>query len=940
MNALTPTHLLPRAALRRVALACVLSLAAAAGHAADPKASQFYEDALVRYEKKDLTGAIIQLKNAIKIDPTMLPVQMLLGRVLLANGEVGAAEVAFNEALKLGVNRVEVILPLAEAVTAQGKPDQLLSQPRFAHADLPADIKAKLLLIKAGAASDLGQAREAIKYLEEARTLNAGDSDSWAAEVPIRIRARQMAEAKVAGDKAVALDPKSPRAAYQQASVAHVSGDLKTAVAMYTRTLALKPGHVDALVARAGLYVDLNQMTEAAADVQAARKADPKDPRSAYLSALLNERQGNAAETKKQLNEVTNLLDPLPLEFIRYRPQLLMLGGMSHFGLDQYEKAKPYLEMVLRTDANSPVSKLLARIYLRERRTDKAVEALDTYLRTHPNDRQAIMLLASSQMAMGRYARSAQLMDEALKKGDDPSMRALLGISLVRAGKYSTAAAELEATLKKDPGQIQAGVALAGLYIASGQGTKAVDVAQALVKRQPQNPGLVSLLGSAMASKGDAAGARAAFEQAVKLDPKFTEPQLNLARLDIDERAFDSANKRLNALLVKDEKNIEVVMEIARLYNASGRPDEAQRWLQRADDGSGERLQPGLQLIDFHLARGRPDLAREPLKRLQNKAPEALAVLLAQARVQLANKEVNEAKATLTRAATLVSFDAPALTQIAELQVRAGNAPGAAHALDKALATQPTHLRARALRSNVYLLQGDPTKAEELARSVLASDPKAAIGHSLMGDIARFRNQLPAAAEAYKRAHAIEQTSESLLRVFSVLDINQHAAAVVLAEQWLRGKPDDVRVWRALADAQARAGDMKAARASYENVIKRSPQDADALNNLANVLIVLKDPSAQQVAEQALKIKPEAPYIIGTAGWAAFNAKQPERALQLLRDARLRDPNNPATRYFLGAVLAQQGRKTEAREELEAALRGGKGFAYAKEAEDLLKTLR
>ena len=133
---------------------------------------------------------------------------------------------------------------------------------------------------------------------------------------------------------------------------------------------------------------------------------------------------------------------------------------------------------------------------------------------------------------------------------------------------------------------------------------------------------------------------------------------------------------------------------------------------------------------------------------------------------------------------------------------------------------------------------------------------------------------------------------------------------------------------------------MKAARASYENVIKRSPQDADALNNLANVLIVLKDPSAQQVAEQALKIKPEAPYIIGTAGWAAFNAKQPERALQLLRDARLRDPNNPATRYFLGAVLAQQGRKTEAREELEAALRGGKGFAYAKEAEDLLKTLR
>jgi hypothetical protein len=40
----------------------------------DTKAARFYEDALVRYEKKDLPGAIIQLKNALQIDKNMLPV--------------------------------------------------------------------------------------------------------------------------------------------------------------------------------------------------------------------------------------------------------------------------------------------------------------------------------------------------------------------------------------------------------------------------------------------------------------------------------------------------------------------------------------------------------------------------------------------------------------------------------------------------------------------------------------------------------------------------------------------------------------------------------------------------------------------------------------------------------------------------------------------------
>jgi Flp pilus assembly protein TadD len=78
---------------------------------------------------------------------------------------------------------------------------------------------------------------------------------------------------------------------------------------------------------------------------------------------------------------------------------------------------------------------------------------------------------------------------------------------------------------------------------------------------------------------------------------------------------------------------------------------------------------------------------------------------------------------------------------------------------------------------------------------------------------------------------------------------------------------------------------------------------------------------------------------VGTAGWAAFSVGQTDRALQLLRDARLRDPNNPDTRYFLGAVLAQQGRKPEAREELRAALAMSRDFVHAADTERLLATL-
>ena len=62
----------------RPLVAALLSASVCVAMAADPKASQFYEDALARFEKKDHAGAIIQLKNAIKIDRKMLPVLSLI----------------------------------------------------------------------------------------------------------------------------------------------------------------------------------------------------------------------------------------------------------------------------------------------------------------------------------------------------------------------------------------------------------------------------------------------------------------------------------------------------------------------------------------------------------------------------------------------------------------------------------------------------------------------------------------------------------------------------------------------------------------------------------------------------------------------------------------------------------------------------------------------
>ena len=929
--------------LRAIAAATLVLVGAASTFAADPRASQFYEDALVRFEKKDHKGAIVQLKNAIKNDPSMLPVHVLLGRALIANGQVAAAEVALNEAQKLGVNRAEIVVPLAQAVLAQGKRQPLLEDARFATTGLPDATRLELLLLIAGAQADLAKPKDALRTLETARAIDPQRADTWTAEVPIRIRAREFTEALAAADKAAALSPQGAEPAYLKGSVFHTQGRLVPALAAYRQALELNPVHVEALLARAGIALDQNRSADAKRDLAEVRRLRPDEPRALYMGALLANQDGDTKASKAALAEITNLLDLIPLEYLRYQQQTLMLGGLAHHGLGQFAKAKPYLEAIQREHPGSPVSKLLGQIYLADKNPDRAIESLEGYLRNFPTDTQALSLLASTHLSQGRHVRAAQVMRDALKVQDRPELRSILGMSLIRGGKNKDATSELEAAFAKDPGQVQAGAALVSLYLSDNKGRKAVETAEALVRRLPAQPGLQNLLGLAHMQTGASSKAQAAFEQAVKLDATFVDPQLNLARLAIAARQDQVAANRLNAILKADDKHVPALIEAGQFAALRGQADEAARLLTRAADLSTSPgdLQAGFALFEHHLRAGRIPAAQEAAKRLAAKAPENVMVLITSARVAIAAKTPQAARLPLSNAARLANFDAPLLTKIALLQIAAEDPKAAAYTLSKALDSDPRHVPAQALLVEADIKLGDLAAADKRAREIAAQQPRLAVGHALLGDVAAARGQLPQAVEMYRKAHAVEPSSTSALRLQRALSIKDLPAAAQLAEQWLKTHPTDVQVRRLQADNFLLARNLNAARAAYEQLLKLTPNNADALNNYAHVLLAVNDiEAADKAATSALAAKPDAPHVIGTAGWVAFKAGRSDRALQLLRDARLRDPGNADTRYFLAAALASAGRRGEARDELRAALQGGAAFANAQDARALLETLQ
>lgn len=925
------------------ALTALLAMGASPAHADSVKAARYYEDALKRFERQDIDGAVIQLKNALQQDARMLTVHVLLGKALLMRSEAAAAEIEFNEALSQGINRAEVAVVLAQALVAQGKQAEVFKLPALVPDGLPDNIRKPLLLVRAAAASDLGDPARAQAQIELARAIPPDNADTWLAEVPLRLRARQFDQAAAAAEQALRLAPGNGEALYQRATVPHVQGKLEEALKGYERAIAADPRHLEAQLARGGLLIDLNRDADALAQIQSALKLAPNEPRGLYLSAVLAERRNDGAAAKAALKAVTAELDPVPIEFIRFRPQALMLNGLAHYGLGEMEKAKPYLEYAQRQTPNSPLSKLLAQVYVAEPNLDRAAEVLDAYLKAYPGDGQALVMMATLQMAQGRHARAATLMQEALKTRDAPEFRTALGLSLLRGGQSGDAVGELEKAFQRDPRQVYAGMALVSLYLRGGQTAKAVGIADKLVKQDPDNPTAWLQLGVARRSANNAAGAREAYQKASQLDPSLVEAQLGLARVDITERQYDAAQTRLTALLKADEKNADALYEMALLSEARGQTAEVQRWLSKATDVSTSRNTRADQaLVAWLLRQEQPAPALEAARKLLGKAPDDPQTLITYARAQLANRDVKGATATLTNAARRSGFGADPLAQIAGLQLDARDLAGAAYSLDKALQTAPQHVGALALSSTVAMQQGNLALAEKQAKQVIQLRPQQALGYSLLADVAQARKQPAQALESLRKAHEVQPTSGSLLALMRALSRQDAGgkAAQDLADRWLKTHPADLAAWKALGDAQARAGAFPAARRSYDTALKLRPNDVEALNNLASTMIRQGEAAAAvAVAEKALALDPRNPAVIDTAGWAYHLSGNGDRALQLLRDARLREPNSPDIRYHLAAALAKAGRKAEAREELDAALRNT-AFDSHKEAQALSQTLR
>ncbi len=126
-------------------------------------------------------------------------------------------------------------------------------------------------------------------------------------------------------------------------------------------------------------------------------------------------------------------------------------------------------------------------------------------------------------------------------------------------------------------------------------------------------------------------------------------------------------------------------------------------------------------------------------------------------------------------------------------------------------------------------------------------------------------------------------------------------------------------LYQKAASAQ-KAGDLTAAATSYEEIVRLSPELAEAYANLGSIYYELKmDDKALSALDRAIQLKPElaAPHFF--AGVISTRLRDYPTAIRRLKTAAKLDPSNLVVQVYLGAAYFAVGDYPEAARAFEAA---------------------
>ena len=884
--------------------------------------------------KNDSKAAVIQLKNALQSKPDLAEARFLLGKALLEEGNATAAEVELRKAADLKYPADQLIPLQARTLLVLGQTKKVvddlaktqLSSPE-GNADLQTSVGRAYLA--------LGKPDAALPAFNAALAAVPDYGPAVFGQARIKAASRDLPGALVLIDSVLEKNPKSYEAMQFKGDLLAVQGDSKASTEVYVKLLESRPDYLPAHASLVSRYLESGNMEAASKQFESMKKLAPAHPQTTYIQAELLYRQ-------KKFNEAR---EPIQ-QHLRATPDSIQgqqLAGAIEYELKSYATAEKFLLAVLpKTPEIGLARRVLIASYLRSGQPDKALAVLQPILDKIDNNSNLLALAGEVYMQNGDADKAGSYFTKAAALDpENKGKQTSVALSHLAKGETETAYRELEKIASTDSGA-RADMALIASQLRNRKFDHALQSIAGLEKKQPENPLVDNLRGTALLGKGDVPAARQSFEKALTKSPAYFPAAASLARLDMAEKKPEDARKRFENVVAKDPKNPQAWLALAELQARSGaKAEDVAALISKAVAANPVDVPARLALINLYLGVNEPKKAESAAQDALGALPDNPAILDAEGRAQQAAGNFNQALSTYGKLATLMPTSQQPHLRIAEIHLAAKNKDAAMQSLRKALAVKPDSIEAQRGLMMLDLDAGRTDDAIATARKIQKQHPKNVAGYLLEGDAYALGKFWKEAVNAYRNGIRQTGSGELAIKIFAVLSAQNVAGeSEKFADSWLKEHPKDDRFRLFIAESATARKDYSLASKHYRIMLESQPNNPIIMNNLAWVMAQSKDPKAIDLAEKAYKLAPDQPSIADTLGTLLVSKGDIDRGLDLMKKANTQAPKDPAIKLNLAKALIKAGKNADAKKELDELAALGEKYPANKEVQELLQGLK
>jgi cellulose synthase operon protein C len=318
------------------------------------------------------------------------------------------------------------------------------------------------------------------------------------------------------------------------------------------------------------------------------------------------------------------------------------------------------------------------------------------------------------------------------------------------------------------------------------------------------------------------------FQNAIQIDPRYTQAHYQLAQCFLKESLWNGAYQELLRTTELDPQNTDALSDLTKLLVAGGKFQDAHDRVAAVLAVKPDSFDMQLVLANADFALGNTRLASDEAAQAIQMAPDRPEGYLVLALLQVKDQKVADAESNFQKAVSVNGGFLPARLLLGQFYQQQQRWPESEQQYKAAIAAVPGSPVPRAQLARLYLAQNRKDDAERTvadAKKAIGTDP---LGYRMLGDYYVGIGDLQKALVEYASLSEEHPQDVSVRRIYIQLLLLQNRVeqANTLNEQILKANAKDTEAMILRGEIQTRNGHASEAVSTLQNALKDAPENA------------------------------------------------------------------------------------------------------------------